>query len=108
MNACFFPLHQPTVQIFVGKKTILFIFQAIVSERRGASGRGEGGAAVNTAPLTAAVTITVMVTAHAIGVSSLFCFYQNKSAKKFLLKLMHYTLCTLMVIGDVTSCLAFK
>ena len=48
MNACFFPLHQPTVQIFVGKKTILFIFQAIVSERRGASGRGEGGAAVIT------------------------------------------------------------
>ena len=92
MNACFFPLHQPTVQMFVGKKTILFIFQAIVSERRGASGRGEGGAAVITAPLTAAVTITVMVTAHAIGVSSLFCFYQNKLAKKFLLKLTRYAL----------------
>ena len=84
------------------------MFQAIILEKRGASGRGEGGAAAITAPLTAAVTITVMVTAHAIGVSSLFCFYQNKSAKKILLKLMHYTLCTLMVIGDVTSCPAFK
>ena len=26
MNACFFPLHQPTVQIFVGKKNDSFYF----------------------------------------------------------------------------------
>ena len=80
----------PQYKFLWEKKTILFIFQAIVSEKRGASGRGEGGAAAITAPLTAAVTITVMVTAHAIGVSSLFCFYQNKLAKKFLLKLTRY------------------